>query len=241
MVKGILLAGGKGTRLAPMTNVVNKHLLPCYDRPIIFYPLESLIKAGCEEILIVTSDEHAGDFISLLGDGSKWGAEFTYKVQITANGIAGALALARNFVGDDSCLVILGDNYYEDTLSIPPLFSGAQIWLKEVPDPQRFGVALMDGDEVVDIQEKPTEPKTNMAVTGAYLYDNTVFDKIQQIKFSDRGELEITDVNNLYIEERLMKAKNLEGHWQDLGTIESLFSGAVHARKNMDKWNKVPK
>jgi glucose-1-phosphate thymidylyltransferase len=241
-VKGILLAGGKGTRLLPMTRVLNKHLLPCYDRPMIYYPLERLVKAGCSEILIITSDEHAGDFISLLGDGSEWGAVFTYKIQRDANGIAGALALAESFVGaDEGCLVILGDNYIEHDISISPFFTdNAMIWLKEVTDPKRFGVATIDSDGVVTgIEEKPKEPKSNYAVIGAYYYPSDVFKKIKMVKPSARGELEITDINNLYIKENRLIGDRIDSHWQDLGTVESLFSGSVHARNNIDKWSKV--
>jgi glucose-1-phosphate thymidylyltransferase len=223
-MKGIVLAGGTGSRLYPLTKVTNKHLLPVGFKPMIFYPIEKLTEAGIEEILIVTGTEHMGDVVNLLGSGKDFGCRFTYKVQDEAGGIAQALALAENFVGSDVMTVILGDNIFESDLGkalkdYPG--SGAQILLKDVPDPGRFGVAELDGDRIIGIEEKPEHPKSEYAVTGIYMYDARVFDIIRTLKPSGRGELEITEVNNRYIESGDMRFSILEGWWTDAGTPES--------------------
>ena len=223
-MKGIVLAGGTGSRLYPLTKVTNKHLLPVGNKPMIFYPIEKLTGAGIEEILIVTGTEHMGDVVNLLGSGKDYGCRFTYKVQDEAGGIAQALGLAENFVGDDSMTVILGDNIFETDLSqaiqnYPG--KGAQILVKQVDDPDRFGVAEIDGDQVTGIEEKPDHPKSDYAVTGIYMYDAAVFDLIKNLKPSKRGELEITDVNNDYISRGEMKYSVLDGWWTDAGTPES--------------------
>ena len=223
-MKGIVLAGGTGSRLYPLTKVTNKHLLPVGNKPMIFYPIEKLTGAGIEEILIVTGTEHMGDVVNLLGSGKDYGCRFTYKVQDEAGGIAQALGLAENFVGDDSMTVILGDNIFETDLSqaiqnYPG--KGAQILVKQVDDPDRFGVAEIDGDQVTGIEEKPDHPKSDYAVTGIYMYDAEVFDLIKNLKPSKRGELEITDVNNDYISRGEMKYSVLDGWWTDAGTPES--------------------
>ncbi len=224
-MKGIVLAGGTGSRLYPLTKVTNKHLLPVGSKPMIYYPIEKLTGAGIEEILIVTGTEHMGDVVSLLGSGKDFGCRFTYKVQDEAGGIAQALGLAENFVGGDTMIVILGDNVFEDNLAgavdgYPG--EGAAIVLKKVEDPTRYGVAELEGDRIVGIEEKPDTPKSNLCVTGVYIYDAKVFDYIRTLKPSGRGELEITDVNNHYIREGKMRFRVMKGWWTDAGTPESL-------------------
>ena len=223
-MKGIILAGGTGSRLYPLTKVTNKHLLPVGDKPMIYHPIEKLIEVGIEEILIVTGTDHMGDVVNLLGSGKDFGCRFTYKVQDEAGGIAQALGLAENFAGDDPVIVILGDNIFQKSLdtaikNYPG--TGAQILIQEVHDPQRYGVAELDGDKVISIEEKPVIPKSNYAVTGIYFYDSEVFNCIKTLKPSGRGELEITDVNNFYIEKGEMTSSVLEGWWTDAGTPES--------------------
>jgi glucose-1-phosphate thymidylyltransferase len=229
MMKGVVLAGGTGSRLFPLTKVTNKHLLPVGRKPMIYYPIERLVEAGIERILIVTGTEHMGSVVSLLGSGVDFGCSFTYKVQDQAGGIAQALSLAENFAGGDPVTVILGDNIFED--SIVPMIknfadqqgeSGARIALKQVDDPKRFGVATLEEDRVVKIMEKPEFPETNWAVTGLYIYDGGAFDIIRRLKPSARGELEISDVNNSYIRNGLMGYDFLDGWWTDAGTFESL-------------------
>jgi len=226
-IKGIVLAGGMGTRLFPLTKVTNKHLLPVGLAPMIWHPLWKLKEAGIEEILVVTGTEHMGDVVGLLGSGKDYGCRFTYKVQDEAGGIAQALSLAENFAATSKVCVILGDNIFLDTLApqaeiFASQAKGARIMLKEVQDPHRFGVAELKGDSVVSIEEKPKEPKSSMAVTGIYFYDSNVFEIIRKIKPSKRGELEITDVNNAYIESGEMTWGALEGWWSDAGTFHSL-------------------
>lgn len=228
-MKGIVLAGGLGTRLLPLTKVTNKHLLPVYNKPMIFYPIETLVRAGIEEILIVTGGNNAGEFLRLLGNGREFGLKhLNYTYQEGEGGIAEALGLAEHFADDDSIVVILGDNIIEGDI-VEPLKhfrdqeKGAKILLKEVDDPERFGVAELRGDHVVNIQEKPRKPKSRYAVTGIYFYGSAVFDIIHGLKPSRRGELEITDVNNAYIERGEMTFDILEGWWTDAGTFESLF------------------
>lgn len=224
-MKGVVLAGGTGSRLFPLTKVTNKHLLPIGKKPMIYYPIEKMVEAGICEILIVTGIEHMGDVVSLLGSGFDFNCSFTYKVQDQAGGIAQALALAENFAGGDDLLVILGDNIFNGNLSaqIESFDTGSKIFIKEVADPNRYGVAELQGDRIIGIDEKPQYPKSNFAVTGIYMYDNSVFDKIRQLKPSGRGELEITDVNNQYILENKMKYSILEGDWTDAGKFESYF------------------
>ncbi|MCG2589032.1 sugar phosphate nucleotidyltransferase [Rhodohalobacter sulfatireducens] len=223
-MKGIVLAGGTGSRLYPLTKVTNKHLLPVGNKPMIYYPIEKLTEAGIEEILIVTGTEHMGDVVNLLGSGKDFGCRFTYKVQDEAGGIAQALGLAENFCGDEPMTVILGDNIFEAGLSKALGNydnSGAQILIKQVEDPERFGVAELEGDRIIGIEEKPEQPKSEFAVTGIYMYDSQVFDLIKNLEPSDRGELEITDVNNHYIKNGTMKYSKLDGWWTDAGTPES--------------------
>ncbi len=231
--KGIILAGGTGSRLYPATKVTNKHLLPIYNRPMIFFPLETLSKAGIKEILIVCGPEHVGDFANLLSDGSEFNVDFTFKIQKKAGGIAEALYLANNFVSQDNIAVILGDNIFENDFSedIKNFKKGAHIFLKKVDDVNRFGVAEIDkNNNVLSISEKPEKPKSNYAVTGFYLYDHTVFKKIKECHRSKRGELEITDVNNLYIQKKNMTASFVTNSWTDAGTPESFFRAGCLAR-----------
>ncbi len=233
-MKGVILAGGTGSRLFPLTKVTNKHLLPVGKKPMIYYPIEKLLQIGIHHILVVTGTEHMGAVVNLLGSGKDFGCAFTYKVQDEAGGIAQALSLAENFAGGSPITVILGDNLFEDSLSsLTERFltdqkgEGARIALKEVPDPQRFGVATLEGDRVVKIVEKPKEPESRWAVTGVYVYDAKVFDVIRTLKPSARGELEITDVNNAYIQMGRMGYEFLRGWWTDAGTFDSL----AHASK----------
>jgi glucose-1-phosphate thymidylyltransferase len=224
MLKGVILAGGTGSRLYPLTKVTNKHLLPVGNKPMIFHPIEKLTGLGIQDILIVTGTEHMGDVVNLLGSGAEYNCRFTYKVQDQAGGIAQALGLAENFAGQDPIVVILGDNIFEDDLTRAARIytgNGAMILLKQVPDPQRYGVALLDGDKVIEIQEKPEKPPTSFAVTGIYFYDSRVFSAIRDLKPSRRGELEITDVNNYYIRQNQMSSALLEGWWTDAGTPDS--------------------
>lgn len=240
-MKGIILAGGEGNRLKPLTEVTNKHLLPIYNQPMIYYPLQTLIKAGINDILVVSGSRHAGMFLQLLGEGDKFGCTIHYRVQEHAAGIAHALGLTRNFVGNENCAVILGDNIYEDdiTKEIQNFEGkeGAHIFLKELDDANRFGVAELDGDKVLNIEEKPKNPKSNYAVTGLYLYDASVFDIIAGLTPSKRGEYEITDVNNTYIERKNLTATILKKRWTDAGTFESLYRANRIAR-DLNTFNK---
>ncbi len=226
-IKGVVLAGGTGSRLWPLTKVTNKHLLPVGRKPMIYYPIEQLRSAGIDEILIVTGLEHMGDVVGLLGSGRELGCRFTYKVQDEAGGIAQALSLAENFAGGDRLFVILGDNIIEGTLQQEAARyaeqpSGARLLLKEVPDPHRFGVAEISGEQIVGIEEKPSQPKSSFAVTGFYFYDAGVFDIIRGLRPSKRNELEITDVNNAYLKRGELSYGFIPGWWSDAGTFESL-------------------
>lgn len=222
-MKGVILAGGTGSRLFPVTKVTNKHLLPVHDKPMIFYPMQTLIEAGIKDILIVCGNESAGDFLKLLGSGKEFGVDFTYRVQEGSGGIAEALSLAENFSQNENIAVILGDNIFTDRFKFN-FKDGARIYLKKVKDPTRFGVPELDGKKVLKIEEKPKNPKSPYAVTGLYLYDNKVFDYIKTLKPSGRGELEITDVNNIYIKKGKMHAEIVEGFWSDAGTFKSLIN-----------------
>lgn len=228
-MKGIILAGGTGSRLYPLTKVTNKHLLPVYDKPMIYYPLSTLIKAGISEIMIVSGRGHAGHFLELLGSGTEFDARLTYEIQESAGGIAQALGLAEGWADDEEIAVILGDNIFQDDVrgEVASYSSGAKIFLKEVPDAYRFGVAELADNRVVSIEEKPKNPKTNYAVTGLYLYDPEVFSIIKTLKPSGRGELEITDVNNAYIRKGQMQYAILKGYWTDAGTFESLLRASL--------------
>lgn len=228
-MKGVVLAGGLGSRLFPLTKITNKHLLPVYDRPMIHYPVQTLINAGIDDIMIVTGGNYAGDFLQLLGNGKDFGLKhLNYTYQQGEGGIADALSLVRHFADDGPVCVVLGDNIIEKNIcgaadDYRRQGKGAKILLKKVPDPQRFGVPELDGDKVVRIEEKPKEPKSDFAVIGVYFFDNTVFDVISTLKPSDRGELEITDVNNHYIGQGTMTWSELDGWWTDAGTFGSLL------------------
>lgn len=231
-MKGIVLAGGTGSRLFPLTKITNKHLLPIYDKPMIYYPIQTLVDAGIRDLLIVTGGRNSGDFLRLLGNGKDFGLKhINYTYQEGEGGIAEALALAEHFADGKKICVILGDNIIERSIAdavreFEAQASGAKILLKEVPDAERFGVAEIQGDRIVGIEEKPKQPKSNCAVTGIYMYDGTVFDKTRTLEPSARGELEITDVNNAYIREGTMTFSFLEGWWTDAGTFESLHRAA---------------
>jgi glucose-1-phosphate thymidylyltransferase len=238
-MKGVILAGGYGTRLHPLTRVTNKHLLPVYDKPMIYYPIQCLLNAGIEEIMIVTGGNKAGDFLELLGNGKEFGiTELHYTYQEGAGGIADALALTKDFLDGDKVVVVLGDNIIQKNIrqAVGEFFTqrkGAKILLKEVPDPQRFGVAEVDEKgNVLSIEEKPKEPKSNYAVIGIYMYDDQVFDIIDNLQPSGRGELEITDVNNAYIQQGAMTSQVLDGWWTDAGTIESIHRATVMVAKD---------
>lgn len=226
MLKGVILAGGKGTRLSPLTVVTNKHLLPVGKEPMIFNPIKQLVSADIKDILVVTSKEHMGEVVRLLGSGKDFECDFTFKVQEEAMGIAHALHLAKSFAGGEPIVVILGDNIA--THSIKPYVDkfrqqghGAKVLLREVKDPERYGVAALDELKVIEIQEKPEKPKSNYAVIGIYMYDECVFDIIRTIPLSKRGEYEITAVNNAYIEKGQLTYDILAGEWTDAGTFES--------------------
>lgn len=231
-MKGVILAGGLGTRLLPMTRVTNKHLLPVYDRPMIYYPLQQLVHAGVEEVLVVTGGHSAGDFLKLLRNGQEFGLRrMHYAYQEGEGGIAEALGLAADFADGEPIVVILGDNIFQRPIA-PALArfredpTGAMILLKEVDDPQRFGVVRMEDGRVAEIIEKPADPPSNLAVTGCYLYDRQVFDIIARLEPSARGELEITDVNNAYLASGALKYQVVEGWWTDAGTVASLCRAA---------------
>jgi glucose-1-phosphate thymidylyltransferase len=226
-MKGIILAGGTGSRLYPLTKVTNKHLLPVGKYPMIFHAIAKMKEADIQDILIVTGKDHMGDVVNLLGSGREMGVMFTYKVQDEAGGIAQALGLAKQFVGNDQMVVILGDNVFADSI-VPYVRNfgkqgkGAKLLLKEVHDPQRYGVAELEGNKIVSIEEKPARPKSNYAVTGIYMFDYTVFDIVKTLVPSGRGELEITDVNNAYIQRNELTYDVLKGWWTDAGTHVSL-------------------
>ncbi len=239
-MKGVICAGGLGTRMMPCTKVTNKHLLNVYSKPMIYYPLQTLIDAGIKEILIVSGPGHAGDFLNLLGSGKDFGIKLSYALQDEASGIAGAVALAEDFADNGPVAVILGDNIFEDKFNLSDFKFGARVYLKEVPDPHRFGVAEVNSEnKVISIEEKPKCPKSNFAVTGLYVYDARVFDMIKTLRPSKRGELEITDVNNAYLRGNLLEARKVEGFWSDAGTFESCYKAATLIReKELKQLNK---
>lgn len=228
-MKGVVLAGGTGSRLSPLTRVTNKHLLPIYDKPMVYYPIQTLVNAGIQEILLVTGGKNAGDFLRLLGNGRDFGLKhLNYTYQEGEGGIAEALGLAEYFAAGEPICVILGDNIIENNICdavkrFDQQKDGAKILLKEVVDADRFGVAEIRDDRVVSIEEKPANPRSNYAVVGIYFYDSSVFQKIRRLKPSGRGELEITDVNNFYVQEQKLTYEILEGWWTDAGQFESLL------------------
>jgi len=241
-MKGVVLAGGLGSRLYPLTKVTNKHLLPVYNEPMIYYPIRILVNAGINEILIVTGGNNAGDFLRLLENGRDFGLKhINYTYQQGEGGIAAALGLAEHFADRDKIAVVLGDNIIEGNIKVPAekfrqQKEGARILLKEVPDPQRFGVPVFESKKIIRVEEKPSKPASNYAVIGIYMYDYRVFEFIKSLKPSQRGELEITDVNNFYISEGKMQWDVLEGWWSDAGTFESLqTAGQLVAKTGANK------
>ena len=240
-MKGIVLAGGTGSRLYPLTKITNKHLLPIYDKPMIYYPIQTLVEAGIRDLLIVTGGRNSGDFLRLLANGKEFGLKhINYTYQEGEGGIAEALGLAEHFAEGDKICVILGDNIIEGSIAgavrdFERQQRGAKILLKEVEDAERFGVAEIQGDRIIGIEEKPGKPKSRYAVTGIYMYDKTAFDKTRTLKPSARGELEITDVNNAYIREGTMTFDYLDGWWTDAGTFESLHRAANLVYDTMQK------
>lgn len=227
-MKGIILAGGRGTRLYPLTKVTNKHLLPVGKEPMIFHPIRQLLSAGIKQILVVTSTDHMGDIVKVLGSGKEFGCEFTFHVQEEPKGIADALLLAENFTGSDKIVVLLGDNVFEYSISsyvhnFEKQNKGARVLLTKVSDPSRFGIAAMDEQHIVEIEEKPRSPKTDYAVVGVYMYNPGVFDIIKEIQPSERGEYEITSVNNEYVKKGELEYDFIIGKWIDTGTFESYF------------------
>jgi glucose-1-phosphate thymidylyltransferase len=227
-MKGVVIAGGKGTRLYPLTKVVNKNILQVYDKPLIYYPILTLRDAGIKDILLISGPGHAGQFLDLLGSGKELGVDLSYDIQEEPKGVAHCIAVAEDFADNGPIAVILGDNIYEDNLKeavddFKKQGKGAKVALKQVHDPERFGVAELGGDKIVSIVEKPKKPKSNWVVVGFYLYDNQVFDVIRTLKLSDRGEYEITDLNNKYLKEGTLTGYKLKGEWIDAGTFDSLL------------------
>jgi len=236
-LKGVILAGGLGKRLYPLTRISNKHLLPVYNKPMIYYPIQTLVDAGIKDILIVTGGNNAGEFLRLLGNGKDFGLKhINYTYQEGEGGIADALKLAEHFADNDRVVVILGDNIIEKNI-IEPVEEfkkqpkGARILLKKVEDPERFGVVELEGEKIISIEEKPKKPRSEYAVTGIYMYDSKVFDIIKTLKPSGRGELEITDVNNAYLERGELEYSMLDGWWTDSGTFESLLNANILVAK----------
>jgi glucose-1-phosphate thymidylyltransferase len=240
-MKGIVLAGGTGSRLFPLTKITNKHLLPIFDKPMIYYPIQTLVEAGIQDLLIVTGGRNSGDFLRLLANGKEFGLKhINYTYQEGEGGIAEALALAEHFSDGDKICVILGDNIIQGSIAgavaeFKKQDRGAKILLKEVQDAERFGVAEIAGSKIIGIEEKPAKPKSHYAVTGIYMYDESVFDKTRTLKPSSRGELEITDVNNAYIREGTMTFNYLDGWWTDAGTFDSLLRAANLVHETHDK------
>lgn len=232
-MKGIILAGGSGTRLRPLTKITSKQLVPVYDRQMIYYPLQTLVDAGIKDILVIIAPDHAGHFLNLLGSGKELGLTISYEIQDKPEGLAQAFLIGENFIGDDDVTLILGDNIFEDDFSpiIRNFKSGAQVFAKEVPDPQRFGVIEFDASKkVLSIEEKPENPKSNFAQVGLYVCDNSVVEKAKNVKPSPRGELEIVDIIQMYHAENNLSVNLVEGAWFDCGTHESLFEAGSYMR-----------
>ncbi|HVW66398.1 MAG TPA: sugar phosphate nucleotidyltransferase [Candidatus Peribacteraceae bacterium] len=236
-MKGILICGGTGSRLRPLTDITNKSLLPVYDQPLVFYPLQTLLKAGIADIIVITGPEHIDQMTGFLGSGARFDAQLAYKVQDKPGGIAEALGLAEEFADGDNVCAILGDNVFFDDLSqvIRDFRTGGHIFVKHVPDPERFGVAEIDGGRVISVEEKPQQPKSDLAITGCYLYDNRCFDIIRGLSPSARGEYEITDVSRGYLNMGELNASLLVEPWIDAGTFESLFEAAKLVRERKSR------
>lgn len=233
-MKGIILSGGNGTRLQPLTKVTSKQLLPVYNKPMIMYPLGTLIKAGIKDILVIVAPEHADDYLTLLGSGEEYGVRFTFEVQAKPEGLAQAFIIAENFIGADSVCMILGDNIFEDDFSetIKNFKSGAHIFAKKVADPERFGVVKFDEKmNAIEIEEKPKKHLSDFAITGMYIYDNRISGIAKEVKPSERGELEITELHNWYLKKGELKVDIVKGEWLDAGTFESLFKASELARR----------
>lgn len=235
-MKGIILAGGKATRLRPLTKITSKQLLPVYNKPMIFYPIETLAKSGITEILIIMAPEYAGHFLNLLGSGRDFGAKFSYEIQEEPRGLADAFRIGKSFIGNDNVTMILGDNIFDHdfTQSIQSFKSGAKIFAKKVDDPQRFGVVEFDANnKVLSIVEKPADPKSNYAAVGIYIYDNKVVEFARDLQPSPRGEIEITDINNMYLKKEELQVDIIDGIWEDAGTFDSLLAANLYwAKKN---------
>lgn len=235
-MKGIILSGGSATRLRPCTKVTSKQLLPVYNRPMIYYPLNTLIRAGIKDILVIVSPEQAGHYLNLLGSGRDFGIHLTYEIQDKPEGLAQAFIIGQEFVGSDNVAIILGDNIFEDDFSqdIKNFTSGAKVFAKEVPDPHRFGVIEFDEQgRAISIEEKPQNPKSNYCVTGLYVYDNRVVDFAKNLKPSNRGELEITDINRIYLEKGELEVALVKGAWIDAGTFDSLLEAQILAKEKL--------
>ena len=237
-MKGIILSGGSATRLRPCTKVTSKQLLPVYNRPMIYYPLNTLIRAGIKDILIIVSPEQAGHYLNLLGSGRDFGVHLSYEIQDKPEGLAQAFIIGQDFIANDNVAMILGDNIFEDDFSqaIKDFSSGARVFAKEVSDPHRFGVVEFDSQgQVISIEEKPKHPKSNYCVTGLYIYDNQVVDLAKNLKPSDRGELEITDINKIYLDRQQLKVSLVPGAWIDAGTFDSLLEAQILAKEKLQK------
>ena len=234
-MKGIILAGGSGSRLYPCTKVTSKQLLPIYNKPMVLYPLNTLLRAGIKEILIIVAPDHAGDFMYLLGSGKEYGAKFTYEIQDKPNGLAEAFIIGDSFIGDDSVTMVLGDNLFEDDFAkdIVSFEKGARVFAKEVEHPHRFGVVEFDEDmRVISMEEKPTAPKSNFASAGLYIFDNTCVAKAKSLKPSARGELEIVDLQKKYLEEGTMDMRKIQGAWFDTGTFDSWLEASMYVKEH---------
>lgn len=237
-MKGIILSGGKGTRLYPLTVVTSKQLLPIYNRPMIFYPLNTLIKAGIKEILIIVAPEKAGDYLNLLGSGKEWGVKFTYEIQDNPKGLSEAFIIGETFLQGDDVVMILGDNIFEEDLTehISSFKKGARVFAKEVEDPERFGVVEFDKDmKVLSIEEKPEKPKSNFAIPGIYIYDSRVVQFAKESKPSERGELEIVDLHKRYLDLNELDMRVINGEWIDAGTFDSLIKANLLAQEKLHK------
>jgi len=238
-MKGIVLAGGKATRLRPLTKITSKQLLPVYNKPMIYYPIETLIKAGIKDILIIIAPDYSGHFLNLLGSGRDFGVDFSYEIQEEPKGLADAFKIGENFIGTDNVTMILGDNFFEDDFSesIKSFKSGAMVFAKKVADPERFGVVEFDKHmKAVSIEEKPTKPKSNFAVVGLYTYDNRVIEFAKHLEPSPRGEIEITDLNRIYLEKNELNVNIIEGVWEDAGTFESLLRVSNFMASRVKEW-----
>ena len=233
-MKGIILAGGRGTRLNPLTKITSKQLLPVYNKPMIFFPLETLLKSGIKEILIIVSNDRPGDFMRLLGSGKEFGAKFTYEIQDNPKGLPEAFIIGKDFIGDDSVALILGDNIFEEDFSeqIKNFKSGGKIFVKEVQDPERFGVAEIDeNNKAISIEEKPENPKSNLAITGLYIYDNRVSEFAKNVKPLFRDETDITEIHKQYMNINELEVEKVSGEWIDAGTFESLYKANSFIRQ----------